>query len=83
MSFIIVHGRVENVMRCRLNIKTATANKIWWILKTMFDFAFMQMTKVSTQSSNKFDSCMIFTIKNIIGGWTDVKFEWKVMKFKT
>ena len=49
----------------------------------MFDFAFMQMTKVSTQSSNKFDSCRIFTIKNIIGGWTDVKFEWKVMKFKT
>ena len=28
MSFIIVHGTVENVMRSRFSIKTANANRI-------------------------------------------------------
>ena len=29
------------------------------------------MTKANTQFCNDFDSSMIFTIKNIIGGWPD------------
>ena len=37
----------------------------------MFEFVFPQMTKANTQSSNKFDSSIIFTIKNIIEGWPD------------
>ena len=37
----------------------------------MFEFVFTQMTKFNTQSCNKFDSSMIFTIKNIIEGWPD------------
>ena len=37
----------------------------------MFEFVFTQMTNANTQSSDKFDSSMIFTIKNIIGGWLD------------
>ena len=36
----------------------------------MFEFVFMQMTKANKQSCNKFDSSMIFTIKNI-GGWPE------------
>ena len=38
--------------------------KVSWIL-------FTQMTKANTQSCNKFDSSMIFSIKIIIGGWPD------------
>ena len=37
----------------------------------MFQFVFTQMTKANTQSCNKFDSSMIFTIKNTTGGWSD------------
>ena len=29
------------------------------------------MTRVNTQSCEKFDSSTIFTIKNIIGGWPE------------
>ena len=50
MSFISVHGRVENVMRSPLNIKTTVANRIKCVLKTMFEFVFTQMTKTNTQS---------------------------------
>ena len=32
---------------------------------------FTQMTKANKQSCNKFDSSMIFTIKNTTGGWSD------------
>ena len=35
----------------------------------MFEFVFTQM--INTQSYNKFDSSIIFTIKNINGGWPD------------
>ena len=37
------------------------------------------MTKTNMQSYNKFDSSMIFTIKNIIGGWPN-KFQDIVFK---
>ena len=37
----------------------------------MFEFVFTQMTKTNMQSCNKFDFSMIFTIKNVIGGWPD------------
>ena len=37
------------------------------------------MTKTNMQSCNKFDSSMIFTIKNIIGGWPN-KFQDIVFK---
>ena len=30
------------------------------------------MTKVNTQSCNKFDPSMVFTNKNIFGGWPDI-----------
>ena len=29
------------------------------------------MTKANTQFCNKFDSSMIFTFKNTVGGWPD------------
>ena len=41
----------------------------------MFEFVFTQLTKANTQSCNKFDSSMIFTIKNVIEGWPD-KFQY-------
>ena len=41
----------------------------------MFEFVFTQLTKANTQSRNKFDSSMIFTIKNVIEGWPD-KFQY-------
>ena len=44
MSFIIVHWTVEIVMRSRINIKTATASWTEFILKTMFEIVFKQMT---------------------------------------
>ena len=37
------------------------------------------MTQANTQSCNKFDSSMVFTIKNTIGGWPD-KFQDVVFK---
>ena len=37
------------------------------------------MTQANTQSCNKFDSSMVFTIKNTIGGWPD-KFQDIVFK---
>ena len=37
------------------------------------------MTRVNTQSCEKFDSSTIFTIKNIIGGWPE-KFQDIVFK---
>ena len=37
----------------------------------MFEFVLKQMTKVNAQSCNKFDSSMIFTIKNTFGGRPD------------
>ena len=40
---------------------------------------FAQMTPANTQSCNQFDSSMIFTIKNIVGGWPD-KFQDIVFK---
>ena len=40
---------------------------------------FAQMTPANMQSCNQFDSSMIFTIKNIIGGWPD-KFQDIVFK---
>ena len=36
-----------------------------------YEFVFREMTKANTQFCNDFDSSMIFTIKNIIGGWPD------------
>ena len=45
----------------------------------MFEFVFTQMAKANTQSCNKFDFSMIFTIKNIIRGWPD-KFQDVVFK---
>ena len=71
MSFIIVHGTVENVMRSRFNIKMATANRIPCILKTMFEFVFTQMTKAYAQSYSKSNSSMNFTFKNIMWIWLD------------
>ena len=43
----------------------------------MFEFVFTQM--INTHSYNKFDSSIIFTIKNINGGWPD-KFQDIVFK---
>ena len=37
----------------------------------MFEVLFMQLTKVNTESCNKCDCSLIFTIKNIIEGWPD------------
>ena len=37
----------------------------------MFEFVFTQVTKANTQSCNKFDSSVIFTIKNTFGGRPD------------
>ena len=37
------------------------------------------MTKANTQSCNRFDFSIIFTIKNIIGGWPD-KFQEMFLK---
>ena len=45
----------------------------------MFEFVFTQVTKTNTLSCNKFDSSMISTIKDIIGGWPD-KFQDIVFK---
>ena len=45
----------------------------------MLDFVLTQMNNANTQSCNKFDSSMIFIIKNIIGGWPD-KFQDTVFK---
>ena len=68
-------------MRSPFNIKNATANRKRF-LKTMFEFMFAQMTKAKMQFCNGFDSSMIFTIKNIIGGWPD-KFQDIVLKNTT
>ena len=45
----------------------------------MYEFVFTQMTQAKTQSLNKFDSSVIFTMKNIIGGCAD-KFQDIVFK---
>ena len=37
----------------------------------MFEVLFMQLTKVNTESCNKCDCSLIFTINNIIEGWPD------------
>ena len=58
-------------MRNRINIKTATASWTEFILKTMFEIVFKQMTQARAQSYNEVDSFMIFTIKIFIGGLPD------------
>ena len=58
-------------MRNRINIKTTTASWTEFILKTMFEIVFKQMTQARAQSYNEVDSIMIFTIKITIGGLPD------------
>ena len=58
-------------MRNRINIKTTTASWTEFILKTMFEIVFKQMTQARVQSYNEVDSFMIFTIKITIGGLPD------------
>ena len=55
-----IKWEVDSTSKSQLQIEF----KVSWIL-------FTQMTKANTQSCNKFDSSMIFTIKIIIGGWPD------------
>ena len=42
----------------------------------------MQMTKANTQACNKFHSPVIFTIKNIIGGWSDKFQDFRILCLK-
>ena len=67
---ICKNENVENVMGGRFSIKLQLQIR-FCTLKTMFEFAFMQMAKTNMQSCNKFDLSKNFTIKSTIGDWPD------------
>ena len=61
-------GAVEKKVSSGLNILTTVTKRIYWVLKTMFEFMFSQVAQTESKSCNKFNSFRIVNIKKRIWG---------------